>query len=601
MGMDLFSIECEKFSYTICEVCGPRVDKLEQLDSASGIAVFASYINPSVVQYCNYPQVIPVSPFMTSECISVNYARDRLNESSNDAVGSSNDCFSDPIRPDMGEVSLIEGLSIARVLFSSADAVLIIAGAGMSADSGLATFRYELAEYSKCHKEDNQCTSQSPSANSSDLSGVSLLLGGGLSTADVCYTNRPEKAWYYDASIRRDSLLSKPHEGYHQLLDVLVKQGKDFFVLTSNIDHYFLRAGYPDDRIYESHGSIDRIQCAKPTLKGRCEGSWKWSDLTSYGREGPILDDVLLECDLATTPHCPSCGGFSRANISHETDLMSDIDESVRSLQKRHFWGWLRKFRPSVVDDRTQQSSKHKKSVKSIHRNPAVSLKGSSDLSIDKTSSCNNRPMKLLILEIGCGETMHGLRLESELLLSQHSDSGIKHSKLIRINPDLVISSIGPRVGVGVMGSSSLPSLPIPSTSSRQNIFLKEVLSVGSQLCVDDNRSTAAATTATTATTTAAGATATAAGATAAGATATAAGATAAGATAAGATATAVGVADEVKYSNIMIAEQNGSCDTSNEKCNTCVSLKSTDPWSTISSRTLELKCSALHALNSIC
>ena len=564
--MDLFSIECEKFSYTICEVCGPGVDKLEELDSASGIAVFASYINPSVVQYCNYTQIIPVSPFMTAESISVNYARNRLNESSNDAVGSSNDRFRDPIRPDIGEVSLIEGLSIARLLFSNADAVLIIAGAGMSADSGLATFRYELAEYSKCHKEDNQGTSQSPSANSSDLSGASLLLGGGLSTADVCYTNRPEKAWYYDASIRRDSLSSKPHEGYHQLLDVLVKQGKDFFVLTSNIDHYFLRAGYPDDRIYESHGSIDRIQCAKPTLKGRCVGSWKWSDLTSYGREGPILDDIRLECDLATTPHCPSCGGSSRANISHETDLMSDIDESVRLLQKRRFWGWLRKFRPSVANDRTQQSSKHKKrkSVKFIKRVTGVSLKGSSDLSIDMTSSCNNLPMKLLILEIGCGATVHGLRLESELLLSQHPDSGIQHSKLIRINPDLVISSIGPRVGVGigvgvgVMSSSSPPPLPIPSTSSRQDGCLKEKLSVGSQLCVDDNSSTAT-------------------------------------------TAAAAAAADDVKYSNIIKMEYSGSCDTSNQKCNTCASLESIDPWSTISSRTLELKCSALHALNSIC
>ena len=556
MAMDLFSIECEKFSYTICEVCGPGVDKLEELDSASGIAVFASYINPSVVQYCNYPQVIPVSPFMTSESISVNYARDCLNESSNDAVGSSSDCSRDPIRPDVGEVSLVEGLAIARILFSSADAVLIIAGAGMSADSGLATFRYELAEYSKCHKEDNQCPSQNAVASSPTLSGASLLLGGGLSTADVCYTNRPEKAWYYDASIRRDSLLSKPHEGYHQLLDVLVKQKKDFFVLTSNIDDYFLRAGYPDDRIYESHGSIDRIQCAKPTLKGRCEGSWKWSDLTSYGREGPILDDILLECDLATTPPCPSCGGSSRANISHETDLMSDIDESVRLLQKKHLWCWLRKFRPSVADDRTQQSSKPKKRVKSTDRKPAVSLKGPSGLNIDMTSSCNEGPMKLLILEIGCGETMHGLRLESELLLSQHPDSGIKHSKLIRINPDLVISSIGPRVGVGdgveVMSSSSLPIL---STSSRENNCLKEEPLVRSQLCVDDNSSTAAA----------------------------------------------VGVADDVKYSNIMKGKYNGSCETPEEKCNTCVSLESTDPWSTISSRTLELKCSALHALNSIC
>jgi hypothetical protein len=43
----------------------------------------------------------------------------------------------------------------------------------------------------------------------------------------------------------------------------------------------------------------------------------------------------------------------------------------------------------------------------------------------------------VLIIEVGCGSTVHGLEAETRLLMSEHPYSGLKHAALLRIQPDL--------------------------------------------------------------------------------------------------------------------------------------------------------------------
>lgn len=465
---DVYSIECEEFSYVVCELCTPAVEAMEKMDGPNGLVVFASYINPSIVQHCNRTDIINISSYITPASICLNYA-------SENPEGSKPECEMQDVNAtlkiqqdstDLGDCnySLDLGISLAKSWFSMADAVQIIAGAGMSADSGLATFRYELSDDSGqggTKKNSTRKDLQNDAGSPTDIplpdptagSRVGPLLGGGLSVTEVCYKSRPEKAWYYDASIRRDSLRSAPHSGYYIMHNALMESKKDFFVLTSNIDNYFARANYSTDRIYESHGSIDSVQCGKLTAEGRCEGTWRWTDIPSYASEGPELDDVLLECDLRTTPHCPSCGGVSRANISHVTDDPSDLDQSVKGSQKERFWAWLRQFRTGkkTEDECTGKYGKRTKKNPSLSSAPTATATVSQKLEFDVESSesaMKQGHKKLLIIEIGCGESVHGLRLESEVLLSAHPDSGVTHSKLIRINPDLKSCTVGPKRGL---------------------------------------------------------------------------------------------------------------------------------------------------------
>ena len=49
--------------------------------------------------------------------------------------------------------------------------------------------------------------------------------------------------------------------------------GKPFFMMTTNIDRYVAKAGFSEDLLYETHGSVEMLQCSK-IGSSRCEGVW---------------------------------------------------------------------------------------------------------------------------------------------------------------------------------------------------------------------------------------------------------------------------------------------------------------------------------------
>lgn len=304
-------------------------------ENCEGTEFFSCHLNPSVIQFSTRPLVVPVNAYLGA--FQASYA----------PWAAVNNCAQDYI--------------LAADILSKAEKVLVIAGAGMSAESfSGSTFR----------------------------SSGGTKLGGSRSATDIDYTKNPAAAWYYDASIRRTAVSNAPHGGYAVLLNYLQEKDKDYFVLTSNIDSYFLTSGYAADRIYETHGSICYIQCKKRTSAGRCPGIWSWK-----GKFDKIqLDDEECLANLDTVPRCPKCHGPARANISHESDdLEEDLDRSRKAPQTLRFYRWLQ---------RAQNAS-------------------------------------VAILEIGAGESVHGLRVESDLLLSAHPDSGLKMASLIRVDPHL--------------------------------------------------------------------------------------------------------------------------------------------------------------------
>ena len=261
-------IQQQRESFYACDECQPYVDKLEQ-DSINPLVFFTLHVNSSIVQQSNYPEIVPINPYIQN----MKYRDLQLN---------------------------FDNILTAKSIISQAKAILIVAGAGMSSDSGLNVFR---------------------SINDDDK-----LLGAGHvhRNEDIDYQKKPEIAWFYDSSIKRDAYNHEPHPGYYHLLNFLNNNCQNYFVLTSNIDNYFIRSGYDSNKIYETHGNIEYIQCGKLTKNNRCHGVFPWKSL-------PAIDDKLLKCtDSSTFPHCPSCGGAARANISHLPDLQEDIDQTYK-------------------------------------------------------------------------------------------------------------------------------------------------------------------------------------------------------------------------------------------------------------------------------
>jgi len=102
-----------------------------------------------------------------------------------------------------------------------APAVLIVAGAGMSVDSGLPSFRGKKGFYRV--GKNNELKMDEVNFHENQNKGVDIL-----------------KAWRYVVAMMSAFRDKRPHEGYDILLNTL-KSKKDYFVFTSNIDGYFKR------------------------------------------------------------------------------------------------------------------------------------------------------------------------------------------------------------------------------------------------------------------------------------------------------------------------------------------------------------------------
>lgn len=200
----------------------------------------------------------------------------------------------------------------AACALKAASTVLINAGAGMGADSGLPTFR-------------------GPQGFWRAYPPYKKL---GLDFSDLAdprwFESDPRLAWGFYG--HRLDLYRKtvPHRGF----DILrrLSEGKEAFVFTSNVDGQFQKAGWPEDQVYECHGSIHWLQCSRP-----CSG-----DVWEADRYEPEVDPNSFRA-LGDLPACPRCGGVARPNIIMFGDN-GFLDSRTRK-QARRYGAWLQGIR----------------------------------------------------------------------------------------------------------------------------------------------------------------------------------------------------------------------------------------------------------------
>jgi NAD-dependent SIR2 family protein deacetylase len=195
----------------------------------------------------------------------------------------------------------------------------------------------------------------------------------------ILFSTDPALVWGMFAYKMRLFLNSKPHEGYQKLKNVQ----QDCFIMTSNVDGLFHKSGHT--RVYECHGSLRRMQCTDPSCKQQV---WEITseEITSLLEQ---LDDeqVRLKNEQNVKyPKCPTCAAIARPNVSMHGDTNLTYNDAVNELQKSQLQAWI------------NQVWKQKK--------------------------------KLLVIEIGCGVSLHSLRVESNCLVKRDP----KNTKLVRIN-----------------------------------------------------------------------------------------------------------------------------------------------------------------------
>jgi len=195
-------------------------------------------------------------------------------------------------------------IALAAEAIKAAKSIVITAGAGMGVDSGLPDFR----------------------GNRGFWNAYPMYERLGLSFADAAnplhFKRDPEFGWGFYGHRTNLYRNTVPHEGFTLLQKWIECFGLDSFVVTSNVDGQFQKAGFPDDFILEVHGSIHHLQCLEPCL----ETIWDNNEIVP----------VDLESMRARyAPKCKHCGGVARPNILMFGDA-SWISARTRS-QERNF------------------------------------------------------------------------------------------------------------------------------------------------------------------------------------------------------------------------------------------------------------------------
>jgi NAD-dependent SIR2 family protein deacetylase len=165
-----------------------------------------------------------------------------------------------------------------------AKALVVTSGAGMGVDSGLPDFRGERGFWNAYPMYERL--------------GISFV-GAANPTH---FLRDPAFGWGFYGHRTNLYRSTEPHEGFHLLQQWIRRFGLDHFVVTSNVDGQFQKAGFEEGKVLEVHGSIHHLQCLRPC-----------SDAIWPNREEIPVDHETMRA--LHIPLCIRCGDVARPNV----------------------------------------------------------------------------------------------------------------------------------------------------------------------------------------------------------------------------------------------------------------------------------------------
>ena len=182
-----------------------------------------------------------------------------------------------------------------RAALAMADAVVVGAGAGLSTAAG---YTYSGPRFSRLF------------GDFTARYGFSDMYSGGFYPYDTL-----EEHWaFWSRYVMCNRYDPIPGRVYQQLLDLLCD--RDYFVLTTNVDHCFQRAGFDKQRLFYTQGDYGLFQCSRPC----CQETWDNEDVIRA-----MVDqqsDLRIPSELV--PHCPHCGAPATMNLRSDGTFVED-------------------------------------------------------------------------------------------------------------------------------------------------------------------------------------------------------------------------------------------------------------------------------------
>lgn len=182
-----------------------------------------------------------------------------------------------------------------REALLAADAVVVGAGAGLSAAAG---FTYSGERFRE---------------NFSDFAakyGFHDMYSGGFYPYPT-----PEESWaYWSRYIFLNRYQDAPKPVYDTLLALL--RGKDYFVITTNVDHCFQKAGFGKKRLFYTQGDYGLFQCSEPCCQETFDNEAVIREMVKRQEDMKIPTELL--------PTCPHCGKPLTMNLRSDDTFVEN-------------------------------------------------------------------------------------------------------------------------------------------------------------------------------------------------------------------------------------------------------------------------------------
>ncbi|MBP5556618.1 MAG: Sir2 silent information regulator family NAD-dependent deacetylase [Bacteroidales bacterium] len=192
-----------------------------------------------------------------------------------------------------------------RKTLREADAIVVGAGAGLSTAAGFTysgeRFQQHFADFIRQY-------------------GFTDMYSAGF----YPFPSEEEHWAYWSRHIYYNRYVPAPKPVYDNLLKLL--KDKDHFVITTNVDHQFQKAGFDKKRLFYTQGDYGLFQCAKP-----CHPK-------TYDNEDVIKRMIAEQMDMRIpselVPKCPVCGGPMAMNLRSDETFVED--EGWHAASKRY-------------------------------------------------------------------------------------------------------------------------------------------------------------------------------------------------------------------------------------------------------------------------
>ena len=191
--------------------------------------------------------------------------------------------------------SCSEPIERLKTALQDCDAVVIGAGSGLSTAAG---FTYNGERFKKYFSD---------FAAKYDIKD--MYSGGFYPFAT------PEEHWaYWSRYIYINRYMDTPKPVYENLLQLV--QDKDYFVITTNVDHCFQKAGFDKRRLFYTQGDYGLFQCSEPCCQETFDNEAAIREMVTRQEDMKIPSELL--------PVCPHCGKPLTMNLRSDDTFVED-------------------------------------------------------------------------------------------------------------------------------------------------------------------------------------------------------------------------------------------------------------------------------------